>query len=403
MRCTQPGCTGTIVDGYCDVCGMPGAVAPAGRGVPGSRPSTRPTGACRQPGCAGRIVDGYCDVCGAPDAPPGLPSAPASPGSTVTRTSIHLGSTALGSARATSFGGRPKRQSNNDRLTTGRIGAGLTRVPPAPAIDPGKAVLARAEVPLGSRVCARCGRKVGQGADKVESRSEGFCPGCGAPYSFTVKLHAGDLVGHQYEVIGALAHGGLGWIYLAQDRNVSDRWVVLKGLLNSGDPDALAAAIGEQQFLAQVEHPLIVEIYNFVTHDDAGYIVMEYVGGRSLKQLLKQRMSANGGEATTRSRWTRRSRSARDPAGLRVPARPRPALLRLQARQRHPGRRRAQADRPRRSPARRRRGFRHLRHVGYQAPEVATLGPSIASDIYTDRTYPDGAQRGVPRLPDRRT
>ena len=81
---------------------------------------------------------------------------------------------------------------------------------------------------------------------------------------------------------------------MARDRNVSDRWVVLKGLLNSGDPDALAAAIAERQFLAQVEHPLIVEIYNFVTHEGAGYIVMEYVGGTSLKQLLKKRMKANG-------------------------------------------------------------------------------------------------------------
>jgi serine/threonine-protein kinase PknG len=76
---------------------------------------------------------------------------------------------------------------------------------------------------------------------------------------------------------------------------VSNRWVVLKGLLNSGDADALAAAIAERQFLAQVEHPLIVEIYNFVTHDDAGYIVMEYVGGTSLKSLLKSRMQAAGG------------------------------------------------------------------------------------------------------------
>ena len=94
---------------------------------------------------------------------------------------------------------------------------------------------------------------------------------------------------------GCLAHGGLGWIYLAQDRNVSDRWVVLKGLLNTGDKDALAVAIVERQFLAQVEHPLIVEIYNFVTHDEAGYIVMEYVGGTSLKQILKERMRANSG------------------------------------------------------------------------------------------------------------
>jgi serine/threonine-protein kinase PknG len=72
--------------------------------------------------------------------------------------------------------------------------------------------------------------------------------------------------------------------------------VVLKGLLNTGDKDALAVAIVEKQFLAQVEHPLIVEIYNFVTHEDAGYIVMEYVGGTSLKQILKDRMRANNGK-----------------------------------------------------------------------------------------------------------
>ena len=98
----------------------------------------------------------------------------------------------------------------------------------------------------------------------------------------------------RYEVAGCLAHGGLGWIYLARDKNVSDRWVVLKGLLNAGDPDALAAAIAEQEFLAQVSHQLIVEIYNFVSHDGAGYIVMEYVGGTSLKELLKQRMAKAG-------------------------------------------------------------------------------------------------------------
>ena len=95
----------------------------------------------------------------------------------------------------------------------------------------------------------------------------------------------------QYEVLGCLAHGGLGWIYLAKDRNVSDRWVVLKGLLNTGDADALAAAVAEGLFLAQLEHPNIVRIYNFVQHvsqrdgETAGDIVMEYVGGKSLKQI----------------------------------------------------------------------------------------------------------------------
>ncbi len=160
-------------------------------------------------------------------------------------------------------------------------------------------------MPLDARVCPRCGAKVGQGAENVAARSEGFCPACGSLYSFTVKLQPGDVVAGQYEVVGALAHGGMGWIYLAKDRNVSGRWVVLKGLLNTGDADALAATIGEQRFLARVEHPLIVEIYNFVTHEDAGYIVMEYVGGRSLKQLLKQRMEANRRPTTTRCRLIR--------------------------------------------------------------------------------------------------
>jgi serine/threonine-protein kinase PknG len=79
----------------------------------------------------------------------------------------------------------------------------------------------------------------------------------------------------------------LGWIYLARDRNVSDRWVVLKGLLDSGDQDAMAAALAERRFLAEVEHPNIVKIFNFVQHRDAGYIVMEYVGGTSLKELRR--------------------------------------------------------------------------------------------------------------------
>ena len=79
----------------------------------------------------------------------------------------------------------------------------------------------------------------------------------------------GDLVAGQYEVLGCLAHGGLGWIYLAKDHNVSDRWVVLKGLLNTGDADAMAAAVAERQFLAQVEHPNIVRIYNFVQQPTA--------------------------------------------------------------------------------------------------------------------------------------
>ncbi|MFI5099748.1 MAG: tetratricopeptide repeat protein [Actinomycetes bacterium] len=86
----------------------------------------------------------------------------------------------------------------------------------------------------------------------------------------------------------------MGWVYLAQDRKLHDRWVVLKGLLDSGDEPAMAAAIAERRFLSQVSHTNIVEIYNFVEHADAGYIVMEYVGGSSLREIRLARRADVG-------------------------------------------------------------------------------------------------------------
>lgn len=251
---------------------------------------------CAQPGCTGTILDGYCDVCGSPAEAASSPAAALdASASMLSRASNRLASTAIGSARGRAGTTITRRHATSStRLRSARLGAGLTTVPPQPAIDAAKALMADPQVAQDKRVCPSCGAPVGRSRDGRPGRTEGFCPQCRNPFSFTPKLRAGDLVGGQYEVAGALAHGGLGWIYLARDRNVSDRWVVLKGLLNSGDTDALAAAIAERQFLAQVEHPLIVEIYNFVTHEGAGYIVMEYVGGTSLKALLKARMRAAG-------------------------------------------------------------------------------------------------------------
>ncbi len=263
MTCTEPGCTGTIDGGYCNLCGAP---APAGAAAPpvAGDLSGRATGSS-------------------------VGSAPVSSATA----SARLGSTPLGSARARA-GSRPTHRISAGSSATSRLGAGLTHVDPAPVDDPRDAVMVDPSVGESKRFCANCGKPVGRGRDGQPGRSEGFCPSCGTAYSFTPKLKPGDVVGGQYVVVGPIAHGGLGWIYLATDRNVSDRYVVLKGLLNTGDREAYEAAVAERQFLAQVSHPLIVEIYNFAENDGEGYTVMEFVGGRSLKQLLKTRTQAAG-------------------------------------------------------------------------------------------------------------
>ncbi len=397
VTCQQPGCTGTVVDGYCDVCGMaPAEGAGASSASPGlvtgaSAPSSTGGSAdgskCQQPGCTGTIVDGYCDVCGSPPGSAAAASAAVFQDALDTATaasgSFRLESAAIGSQRAAGTGATHRVRSSSQRLRSARLGAGLTTIPPVPLVDAAKVVMKNPEVPEDKRTCAKCGGPVGRSKDGRPGRAEGFCPTCGQAFSFTPKLHAGDLVAGQYEVAGCLAHGGLGWIYLARDKNVSDRWVVLKGLLNSGDADALAAAIAEQRFLAQVEHPLIVEIYNFVTHDAAGYIVMEYVGGTSLKQLLKERMRANGGTY--------------DPLPVDqalafileiLPAFQYLHDLGLIYCDFKPDNLIQVGDALKLIDL---GGVRHVDDqesaiygtVGYQAPEVATLGPTVASDIYT--------------------
>jgi serine/threonine-protein kinase PknG len=410
MKCMQPGCTGTIVDGYCDVCGSPGPVAapadtaaemPADIAAPtpsagnpqAAAPADLEGAPCTRQGCTGTIVDGYCDVCGTPAATAdGQPSADdqapistGAPASAITAGSSGLRSTAFGSQRISGNGSKITKRvrSGSQRLRSARLGAGLTRVPPAPVIDAAQAIMKNPQVPEEKRNCPNCGSPVGRSRDGEPGRTEGFCPKCGNPFSFTPKLQPGDLVANQYEVVGCLAHGGLGWIYLAKDHNVSDRWVVLKGLLNTGDKDALAVAIVEKQFLAQVEHPLIVEIYNFVTHGDAGYIVMEYVGGISLKQILKDRMRANNGkfdplpvdQALAYILEILPAFSYLHDLGLiycdfkpdnLIQVGDAVKLIDLG------GVRRADDQES-----------AIYGTVGYQAPEVAQVGPSVASDIYT--------------------
>ncbi|WP_327147987.1 serine/threonine-protein kinase [Nocardia sp. NBC_01329] len=177
------------------------------------------------------------------------------------------------------------------RPSSRRLGAGLVALPRVDPVDPATAVLEDPIVPEPKRFCWKCQVPVGRSGASGPGTVAGECAGCGSPYNFRPALTPGEVVADQYVVKGCLAHGGLGWIYLAVDTNVSERWVVLKGLQNPQDFEAHVVALAERQFLSEITHPGVVKIYNFVKHrsdrDVAdGYIVMEYVGGRSLKKLL---------------------------------------------------------------------------------------------------------------------
>ncbi|MBM7365550.1 serine/threonine-protein kinase [Gordonia hydrophobica] len=186
-----------------------------------------------------------------------------------------------------------RKSRKNTHVHDRRLGAELVQLPEITDIDPADAVLADPVIAPSKRLCWSCGEPVGRKSGRGKGPLNGNCWNCGSRYSFVPGLKRGTMVADQYEIAGAIAHGGMGWIYLAVDHNVSDRPVVLKGLLNSSDSQAQAVAISERQFLASVNDPGIVKIFNFVewVTDDGhpvGYIVMEYIGGHTLKQLTTE-------------------------------------------------------------------------------------------------------------------
>jgi serine/threonine-protein kinase PknG len=150
----------------------------------------------------------------------------------------------------------------------------------------------------------------------------------------------------------------------------------------------MAAAISERRFLAEIEHANIVRIYNFVEHLDQrtgsldGYIVMEYVGGKSLKEIANGRRSADG---------------KRDP--LPVEQACAYGIEALEALGHLHSRNLLYCDFKVDNAIQTEDQLKLIDMgavrrmdddesaiygtVGYQAPEVAEVGPSIASDLYT--------------------
>ncbi|MFF4485033.1 tetratricopeptide repeat protein [Streptomyces sp. NPDC001544] len=380
QTCQRPGCEGGYEDVgggelYCDTCGLAPVVSASG--MVGS-PATGITG-------------GGKDSPGSSSAPSSSRTSSHSAHSSRSRRSVsgRLSRSVSGTSTGRSVSVRSSGSSAGSSARA-RLGAGLVTVPGVPRPDPRAMVLDNPEVPERKRFCSRsdCGAPVGRARGEHPGRTEGFCTKCGHPYSFVPKLKAGDIVHGQYEVVGCLAHGGLGWIYLAVDRAVSDRWVVLKGLLDTGDQDAMAAAISERRFLAEIEHANIVRIYNFVEHLDQrtgsldGYIVMEYVGGKSLKEIANARRTPEG---------------RRDP--LPVEQACAYGIEALEALGHLHSRNLLYCDFKVDNAIQTEDQLKLIDMgavrrmdddesaiygtVGYQAPEVAEVGPSVASDLYT--------------------
>ena len=99
-----------------------------------------------------------------------------------------------------------------------------------------------------------------------------------------------EYIGNRYQIVKLLGRGGMADVYLAYDV-ILKREVAVKVLKSdmSGDDIALERFKREAGAVTQLSHPNIVDVYDVGDDGDKHYIVMEYVKGYTLKQLIKKR------------------------------------------------------------------------------------------------------------------
>ncbi len=291
-----PSCRQTVVaqDGYCPECGYPLAGGPL--------PAAGPTGSTAAPagtpancpvcGTALRPGAEFCPNCGAsvPDAvrSTSLP-APASvavqtakgPATAVTcsvcGTLIPAGEDYCPSCGAPAAASAP----------AGVIVAGTTtNSPNSGPVAPAACPKCGAPQRPNAKFCKECGYRFNEIAGALPT---GAGPGTG--------LREGQVLAGRYKLVKMIGGGGMGAVFRGADMNLKTREepegreVAVKAILNTDDPELLAAAVEEREMLIRLDNPQIVRIYDIVEQDRVPYIVMAFVRGTSWKQMYDD----NGG------------------------------------------------------------------------------------------------------------
>ncbi len=100
-------------------------------------------------------------------------------------------------------------------------------------------------------------------------------------------------LGGRYELVAMVGLGGMAQVWRSYDR-VLRREVAVKILAahTSDDPSSLARFRREARHVAALSHPNIVPVYDFGVAEGRTYLVMEYIDGPSLRDLLSPRLTA---------------------------------------------------------------------------------------------------------------
>ncbi len=107
-----------------------------------------------------------------------------------------------------------------------------------------------------------------------------------------------NIINNRYLIKQLIGNGGMADVYLALD-TILDRNIALKIIRIdlANDPISLLRFQREAKAISKMDHPNIVQVYDVGEYKNRPYIVMEYVHGKTLKQLLQKRIALPISEA----------------------------------------------------------------------------------------------------------
>jgi len=131
-----------------------------------------------------------------------------------------------------------------------------------------------------SRVCSECGLSV--------SFSVTRCPNDGT--SLLTKSEIGTELASQYEFLSVIASGGMGIIYEARNLVLNQKMAVKMMKTEKLDEKNVKRFKKEAEALAALEHPNIIHVRHYgLTENGQPYMVLDYVEGTSMSQLIQSR------------------------------------------------------------------------------------------------------------------
>ena len=101
-------------------------------------------------------------------------------------------------------------------------------------------------------------------------------------------MQDGQIIANRYEIIRIIGQGGMGDVFQGRDRQTGDLVAIklLKPDIVAEMPDLLERFRREGEALRKLNHPNIVKMLDAVEENGLHYLVMQYGGGRSLRDLL---------------------------------------------------------------------------------------------------------------------